>query len=60
METVILFFIPNSSLPALFWRDLPASGRKSPQNRGIMDENAGLKMELSEAKREIFKLQNHK
>ena len=28
--------------------------------RRQIKENAGLKMELSEAKREIFKLQNHK
>ena len=43
-----------------FFKEQEASENLRRQIKDGLDENAGLKMELSEAKREIFKLQNHK
>ena len=41
-----------------FFREQEASENLRRQIKDGLDENARLKMELSEAKREIFKLQN--
>ena len=43
-----------------FYREQDASENLRRQIKDGLDENAKLKMELSEAKREIFKLQNKK
>ena len=43
-----------------FYREQDASENLRRQIKDGLDENAKLKMELSEAKREIFKLQSHK
>ena len=43
-----------------FFKEQEASENLRRLIKDGLDENAGLKMELSEAKREIFKLQNHK
>lgn len=43
-----------------FFQEQAASENLRRQIKEGLDENAKLKMELSEAKREIFKLQNHK
>ena len=43
-----------------FFREQEASENLRRQIKDGLDENAKLKMELSEAKREIFKLQSHK
>ena len=43
-----------------FFKEQEASENLRRQIKDGLDENAGLKMELSEAKREIFKLQNKK
>ena len=43
-----------------FLKEQEASENLRRQIKDGLDENAKLKMELSEAKREIFKLQNHK
>ena len=43
-----------------FFKEQEASENLRRQIKDGLDENAGLKMELSEAKREIFKLQNRK
>lgn len=43
-----------------FFREQEASENLRRQIKDGLDESAKLKMELSEAKREIFKLQNHK
>ncbi len=42
-----------------FFREQEASENLRRQIKDGLDENAKLKMELSEAKREIFKLQNN-
>ena len=47
-------------LAAMNIAEQEASENLRRQIKDGLDENAGLKMELSEAKREIFKLQNHK
>ena len=43
-----------------FLKEQEASENLRRQIKEGLDENAKLKMELSESKREIFKLQNHK
>ena len=43
-----------------FFKEQEASENLRRQIKEGLDENAKLKMELSESKREIFKLQNHK
>ena len=43
-----------------YFREQDAAENLRRQIKDGLDENAGLKMELSEAKREIFKLQNRK
>ena len=43
-----------------FLKEQEASENLRRQIKEGLDESAKLKMELSEAKREIFKLQNHK
>ena len=43
-----------------FFKEQEAGANLRRQIKDGLDENAGLKMEMSEAKREIFKLQNHK
>ena len=43
-----------------FFKEQEASENLRRQIKDGLDENAGLKMELSEAKREIFKLQTRK
>ena len=43
-----------------FYREQDRSEDLRRQIKDGLDENAKLKMELSEAKREIFKLQSHK
>lgn len=43
-----------------YFKEVEASENLRRQLKEYLEESAKLKMELSEAKREIFKLQNHK
>ena len=59
-DAAVLAAMNMTNIADQFFKEQEASENLRRQIKEGLDENAKLKMELSESKREIFKLQNHK